>query len=179
MNTIAIVLLVLFGVLILNCLIDIVVSSSTSREGLENDTTKTSGCDANTQVFKNAGAIANIKDQLNTIQATMKTVESDIQSNKSQIKEGQGSIKALGTAQVKALHAQVLTEAVEGDTGADDGATPSSDEPTSTTKQNVGSSSVDKILGTNTSGMMSKIMGTDKTSKKTEKTDDSTSSFDW
>ena len=183
MNTIAIILLVLFGFLILNYLIDTIVLSS--REGLENDTTKTSGCDANTQVFKNAGAIANLKDQLNSIQATMKTVESDVKSNKSHIQDGQNSIKALGTAQVKALHAQVLTAAVEGDTGTDDDATSSSDDTTSTTKQNVGSSSVDRILGTNTSGMMSQIMGTDKRSKKTdkpektEKTDDSTSSFDW
>ena len=179
MNTIAIILLVLFGFLILNYVIDTVVPSSTSREGLENNATKTSGCDANTQVFKNAGAIANIKDQLNTIQATMETVESDVKTNKSHIQDGQNSIKALGTAQVQALHAQALTAAVEGDDNTSDDNTASSDTTTSTTKQNVGSSSVKKILGTNTSGIMSGIMGTDKTStKKAKKTDDSTSAFD-
>ena len=177
MKTIMILLLLLFGFLVLNYLIDTIVLSS--REGLENDTTKTSGCDANTQVFKNAGAIANLKDQLNSIQATMKTVETDVKSNKGQIKEGQGSIKALGTAQVQALHAQVLTAAVEGDVSTDN-ATPPADKTPSTTKQNVGPSSVEKILGTSTSGMMSSIMGTNKTStKKAKKTDDSTSYFDW
>ena len=179
MNTMAILLLFLFGFLVLNYAIDTVVLSS-SREGLENDATKTSGCDASTQVFKNAGAIANLKEQLNSIQATMKTVETDVKSNKSDIHQGQNSIKALGTAQVQALHAQVLTAAVEGDDSTSDDTTASSDTATSTTKQNVGSSSVEKILGTNTSGIMSGIMGTDKPStKKAKKTDDSTSAFDW
>lgn len=157
MSIITIVLSVFFGFIIINYIINTVVGISFNlHEGLENQSSKPESCNANTQIFKNAGTIANIKDQLNKIQVTIKTIEEDVEDNKNKIKDGQNSIKALGTAQVNALHAQALTEAVEGNTQLNNKVDPPVN---TTTRQNVDSSSVNRILGTSTSGMMKQIIG--------------------